>query len=279
MSRIEEALEKAAKMRGTEGKAVKGPGAPLAFPQAPLHVYQHPLPNERLKVKNPLLVSITAPQTSVAEEYRKLKSLLVKITTADRFRNTLMVTSALAGEGKSITAINLAVSLAQEFDHTVLLVDADLRKPSIHKYFGFEPKLGLADCLARGADVGDALVKTGIGKLSILPYGKKSESPGELFSSSKMKNLMAEIKGRYPDRYVIVDTPPVLLFAETRTISTLMDGVVFVVKERAADLKDVNNALAALEKNSLLGIVYNEAVNESHNGHYHDYYQHKQYAW
>jgi exopolysaccharide/PEP-CTERM locus tyrosine autokinase len=276
MSRIEEALEKAAKMRGTESRPT---GAPLAVASAPLHVYQQPMPNERLKVKNPLIVSVTAPQTSVAEEYRKLKSLLVKLTYEDNFKNTLMVTSAFAGEGKSITAINLAVSLAQEYDHTVLLVDADLRKPSIHRYFGFEPKVGLTDCLTRGVDVGETLIKTGIGKLSILPYGKKAENPGELFSSSKMKNLVAEIKGRYPDRYVIIDTPPVLLFAETRIIGTLVDGTVFVVKEGAAGLKDVNDALTALDRKKLLGIVYNDAVSDSLNGHYHDYYQHKQYAW
>jgi len=281
MSRIEEALEKAAKMRGTDGNAAMGkvPGSPLAVAQGSVHAYQQPMPNERLKVKNPLVVSVTAPQTSVAEEYRKLKSLLVKLTKADRFRNTLMVTSAFASEGKSITAINLAVSLAQEFDHTVLLVDADLRKPSIHKYFGFEPKLGLTDCLTRGIDVGETLIKTGIGKLSILPYGKKVENPGELFSSLKMKSLIAEIKSRYPDRYIIIDTPPVLLFAETRTVSAIVDGIVFVVKEGAASVKEVNDALTALDKSNLLGIVYNETVNENFNGHYHDYYQHKQYAW
>lgn len=276
MSRIEEALEKAAKMRGSESKPA---AAPLAVATTPVHVYQQPLPNERLKVKNPLLVSVTAPQTSVAEEYRKLKSLLVKLTNGDRFKNTLMVTSAFAGEGKSITAINLAISLAQEFDHTVLLVDADLRKPSIHRYFGFEPKLGLTDCLTRGVDVSEALVKSGIGKLSILPYGRKAESPSELFSSSRMKSFIGEIKSRYPDRYVIIDTPPVLLFSETRTIGTLMDGIVFVVKEGAAGLKDVNDALAALDRGRMLGIVYNEAVNDRLNGQYHGYYQQKQYSW
>lgn len=277
MSRIEEALEKAAKMRVNESapRPSSGTLAPLTKAAVPEHVYPQLKQSEKLKVKNPLVVSVTSPQTSVAEEYRKLKSLLVKVTKSDKFNNTLMVTSAIAGEGKSLTALNLAVSLAQEFDHTVLLVDADLRKPSIHKYLGFEPKVGLSECLMNGVDVGSALVKTGIGKLTILPHGRKIDNPGELFSSSKMKNLLTELKNRYPDRYIIVDTPPVLLFAETHSLSTIVDGIVFVVKEGATSLPEVNDALAALDRKKVLGIVYNQAVNQSLNSHYHDYYQQK----
>ena len=279
MSRIEEALEKAAKMRGPDTSLPRRPLAPLSAAPDPEHKYLQPGQNEKMKVRNPLVVSVTGPQTSVAEEYRKLKSLVVKLTKGENFKNTLMVTSSIAGEGKSLTAINLAVSLAQEFDHTVLLVDADLRKPSIHKYLGFEPKLGLSDCLTDGVDVGKALVKTGIGKLSILAHGKTVQNPGELFSSSKMKSLIEELKNRYPDRYIIIDTPPVLLFAETRTISTIVDSILFVVREGTTSLGEVNDALASLDRKSLLGVVYNQAVNESLNSYYHDYYHHKQYAW
>lgn len=281
MSRIEEALEKAAKMRSSDSDAgnQRRPLAPLSVAPSPEHIYPQLKQSEKLTVKNPLVVTATGPHTPVAEEYRKLKSLVVKLTKADNFKNTLMVTSAIASEGKSLTAINLAVSLAQEFDHTVLLVDADLRKPALHKYLGFEPKFGLSECLISGVDVGDALIKTGLGKLSILPHGKPVDNPGELFSSSKMKNLIHELKNRYTDRYIIIDTPPVLLFAETRSISTIVDGIVFVVKEGASSINDVNDALGSIDKKNLLGVVYNQAVNETLNSYYHNYYQHKKYAW
>jgi len=268
MSRIEEAMEKAAKMRENQYEAAAGTPKPSS---PPVHI-PPAAPKEQLKVANQLLVAANDPLTPVAEEYRKLKSILVRLTKGETFRNMLMVTSSINNEGKSITALNLALALAQEYDYTVLLVDADLRKPSLHSYLGIEQQKGLSECLLDGLDVKDALVNTGIGRLSLLPAGRQVSNPTEIFSSQKSKDFFLEIKDRYHDRYVIIDSPPVLPFAETRSLNCVVDGVVVVVKEGAVPLKHVSETLECLKGGEILGLVFNEASVENHSGH-NNYYR------
>jgi exopolysaccharide/PEP-CTERM locus tyrosine autokinase len=156
------------------------------------------------------------------------------MTRREPFKNVLLVTSSVGGEGKSITAANLALSLARDYDHSVLLIDADTRKPSLHTLLNVKPGIGLSDCVADNVDVGSALVKVGNDNLKFLPSGRKIENPVELFSSQKMEKLIAEMKCRYSDRHIIIDSPPVLLFAETKMLSALVDGIIFVVREGRA---------------------------------------------
>lgn len=194
----------------------------------------------------------------VAEQYRKLKTWLLKLTKND-FRNLIMITSAVSGEGKSVTAANLAITMAEELNQTVLLVDADLRRPSLQDYLKIGESIGITDCLADGADAGKAIIKTAIPKLSFLGAGRKVKNPAELLSSSRMRELLGELKQRYHDRYVIIDTPPVLPFAETQVLGQLVDGVLFVVREGMTTLVGVSDALESLHGAELLGIVYNDA--------------------
>jgi exopolysaccharide/PEP-CTERM locus tyrosine autokinase len=250
MSRIEEALAKAGQEHATRKAPPLRRGAP---PNGPL-----PAQGEigTVHAPEPNLVVVNTPFSPEAEEYRKLKEALVKRTRGEEFRNLLMVSSPGSGDGKSITAINLAASLAQEYDHTVLLVDADLRGPSCHRYLGHEPRAGLSDCLVDGLDPGEALINTGIGRLSFLPAGKSIPNPGEVFASNMMKNLVREMKERYPERYVIIDTPPVLPFAETRSLSHHVDGILLVVREEKTSVDEMEAAVTALGSN-VLGLVYN----------------------
>lgn len=267
MSRIEEALEKASTLRG-------GP-IPVASVAKSFSRSRHfppPPPDEAIKIQNPLLVTACDPHTPAAEEYRKLKSIIVKLTTGDRFRNTLMVTSSIGNEGKSVTALNLAMSLAQEYDHTVMLVDADLRKPSIHQYLGIEKRAGLTECLLDGMDIKDVLIKTGIGRLSVLQAGRGVKNPAEIFSSQKFRNFFLEMKNRYHDRYIIIDTPPVLPFAESRSLCPLVDGVVLVVKEGAVTLDSISETIQCLGGTDVLGIVYNGVTQDQLVEH--RYYRH-----
>ena len=202
MSRIEEALEKAAKMRLESNFEV------ISEITAPKIHLQPQMTTPGITITNQLLVTVNDPHTQAAEEYRKLKSVIVKLTKEGPFLNLLMVTSSVGGEGKSLTSLNLALSLAQEFDHTVLLVDADIRKPTIHSYLGIENSAGLTDCLLEEVDVKDALIQTGIGKLSFLPAGRSVPNPAEVFTSQRMRDFFLEMKNRYNDRYIIIDTPP-----------------------------------------------------------------------
>lgn len=214
-----------------------------------------------LKVDTRLMPTLMEPHSAVAEQYRKLKSRIVQATRGEHFSNVLMVTSAAAGEGKSLTATNLAICMAHEFDLTVLLVDADLRRPSIHRYLGFEQTLGLSDCLQDGVDLGEAIVRTDLERLSVLPAGREVAKPLELFGSRKMHNLIKEVKNRYNDRYVIIDTPPILPFAETRPLAHLVDGVIFVVQEGMTPKDGVTQAIEVLKGCPILGLVLNASTN------------------
>lgn len=283
MSRIEKAIEMAAKKR-RDAVSVPPPasGAPVAAPPVtetaagPENTYYEtrhevfasvPPPT----IRNPFLVTATGETGPASEQYRKLKSAIVKLAQLGRFDKSLMVTSAIGGEGKTLTSINLAITLAQEFDHTVLLVEADIRRPTIMKYMEMEAPVGLTDCVLDGIDVGDVLIKTGIGKLSVLPAGRMVPNPVELFSSNRMQNLLLEIKNRYPDRYVIVDTTPLLPFAEPQFIANVVGGVIFVVREGYTSMDKATKALGLLKNHNLLGVVCN-GVSQVHSGGKYGYY-------
>ena len=283
MSRIEEALAKAAKLRTQQSVTKDLIAQPHSEPAStseknvseqqpsttsPLYPQVDPI-----SLKNETLVSATEPQSPMAEEYRKLKEMLIKLTKQDQTHNTLMVTSAMVGEGKTTTALNLAISMAQEYDHTVLLIDADLRRPSVERYLDLGTRPGLSDCLLDNTSIRDVLVKTGIGKLMILPAGRIVSNPGELFSSKKMRDLIREMKHRYADRYIIIDTPPVLPFAETRTMSRIVDGVVMIIKAGLSSLENIQDAINAMHGANILGLVYNQATLDTLNSSYAYYYK------
>jgi exopolysaccharide/PEP-CTERM locus tyrosine autokinase len=265
MSKIEEALEKAAKLRESASLKKTPPFREINRDVKPV------------EVKNPYVVTITQPDSPIAEEYKKLKSIIIR-QTKENFLNTIMVTSAIDNEGKTLTAVNLAVSLAQEIDHSILLIDADLRKPMIHEYFGVTTKYGLLEYLTQDIDVSEILIKTGIGNLVIIPAGQKSKNPVELLSSEKMKSLVNELKHRYIDRYVILDTPPLLPFAESIAICSYVDGVVFVVREGYAQLKAIDEAIGLVKDMNILGIVFNSVSNENLDKHYYSRYRRYYYG-
>jgi exopolysaccharide/PEP-CTERM locus tyrosine autokinase len=263
MSRIEDALARAAGMQsGLHSKGNRGGVSGIV--RAPMG---EPVSIGRARLSEETMVVINEPLSPMAEEYRKLKETLVKMTKRDRFDNLIAVTSSIAGEGKSTASINLAASLAGEYDHTVLLVDADLRRPTVHKYLGLAAGKGLSDCMREGLDMGELLIKTGIGKLSVLPAGTPIPNPVELFSSDAMRDLFREMKTRYGDRYIIIDTPPVLPFAETRSVASIVDGVILVVREGMPSLDQVVESIDALDQ-KVLGIVYNGAHLQSRSSYY-----------
>ena len=258
MSRIEQALEKAIKIRESAAVPISGLDSHRESAKKP-----SPLPAFHIKesIINPILVDrhivcITDPDSPASEQYRKLRARILARTKQD-FQNTIMVTSADVGEGKSITSINFAVALAREIDHTVLLVDADMRKPSIHKYLGIKTDRGLSDYLSGQVELSDVLINTGLGRLVLLPAGNACSNPAELLSSNRMKELVKEMKHRYADRYIVIDTPPVLVSADAISMSNHVDGVIFVVQAAKTSEKTVKKAINLLKGATMLGIVYN----------------------
>lgn len=260
MSRIEKALEKAASLRKIPEDVESRPPFEHKVVEAPASSSEHLLTASPLKVSNRMLAALREKNDVVAEEYNKLRSLVVKLTKGERFHNTLMVTSTMSGEGKTLTALNLAIALAKEYDHTVLLVDTDLRRPSVHKFLGIKPKKGLIQCLKEGLPLNEVLIKTGIGKLVVLPAGGTLDDPVEFLSSNRMKELVLELKSRYPDRYVIFDTPPMLHFADAQVLKESIDATLFVVRHRMAKVQHVKKIIRDLQDANLLGVVYNDII-------------------
>ncbi|NLC71461.1 MAG: polysaccharide biosynthesis tyrosine autokinase [Desulfuromonadaceae bacterium] len=289
MSRLENAIEKALKNRQEEIDSSRvavpsdSPGPPISMPPEFLSGSSEGkgerdklLAGEPLKVSHPHLLVNQGDFRFLAEEYKKLKTVLMQMTRGEKFRNVLMMTSTVSGEGKTLTALNLGICLAQGMDHTALVVDADLRKPRVHEYLGLsssEP--GLIQCLSEDYPLEKALVKTGIGKLVVLPSGGTVANPVDLLSSKRMKEFVRELKGRYPDRYVLFDTTPILSFAESQYLASVMDGVIFVVREEKAKVNQVKMALELLKKtNNLLGVVYNDShlISKHDDNYYYSYY-------
>jgi protein-tyrosine kinase len=266
MSRIENALEKAVRLHDRKHEI------PQEFERSADAVEAlHPL----FVPKNPLIVTLTDPDSPAAEEYRKLKAMVIKLTQEDARRTVIMITSANSGEGKSLTSINLAISLAQEVSHSALLIDADLRRPSLAAYLGITTECGLVECLRDGASASSVIISTGIPKLDILPAGTSVKNPVELLSSPKMKSMIVELKRQAPERYIIIDAPPTLPFAETQLVSMLVDGVLFVVKEGGTTVQDLQDSLEILKGTKVLGIAFNnvDVSSQGMSNRYRHYYQ------
>ena len=193
------------------------------------------------------------------EFYRVLRTHILQQTGGKG--NTVMVTSANPGEGKTITAINLAFTFAREFKQTALLVDCDLKRQQIHERMGFTSEKGLVDYLIDDAPISDLMVWPGVEKLTVISGGNTVKDSSELLGSLGMKNLVMDMKNRYPDRYVFFDVPPLLTCADSLAFAPLVDYVLIVVQAGKTSLQDVNRALKLLPSEKILGLVMNRQQN------------------
>jgi len=202
------------------------------------------------------LVSLLEPQSFEAEQFKHLRTNIL-FPVSGKLPRSIMVTSAVPGEGKSFVASNLAVSIAQNIDEHVLLVDCDIRKPTIHNNFGFDDVAGLSEYLSKGTSLSSLLLKTEINKLTILPGGIPPENPSELVSSNQMSKLLKEVNSRYSDRYIIIDSPPPHLTSETSVIARQVDGILIVVKAGSTGRELVEELLEMMGKEKIIGVVVN----------------------
>lgn len=199
------------------------------------------------------IVTPDAPRSQVADEFRVIKRPLImnafgKGASSIRHGNLVMVTSAFPGEGKTFCSINLAMSIAMELDTTVLLVDADVAKPSVLSTLGLPMKAGLLDVLSDPSlDLGDVLLRTDIERLSLLPSGTQHPRATELLASDAMSRLLDEMARRYSDRIIVFDSPPLLVTTESRVLASHMGQVVVVVEAERTNHAHVKQALATIE--------------------------------
>jgi exopolysaccharide/PEP-CTERM locus tyrosine autokinase len=223
-------------------------------------------------------VTPEAATSQIAEEFRVIKRPIIRNALGQgparvKNGNMVMVTSALPAEGKTFTSLNLALSIATEVDSTVLLVDGDVAHPSIPALLGAPHGPGLLDLLTRDdLDFSDALVKTNIEKLSLLPAGSRHRRSTELLASEQMASLLREIGSRYPDRIIIFDSPPLLATTEARVLAGNMGQIVMVVAADSTSQHALNQALATIEACEVVMMVLNKA-SRTDVGAYYGYYQ------
>lgn len=173
--------------------------------------------------------------------------------------NTLAITAPTEGAGKSLVAANLAVSMAMEGNQSVLLVDMDLRKPSIHRYFGFEPECSIHDYLDGTAGVAEMLVHPGIPRLVLLPGRRNILNSSEQLSSPLVRNLVKELKVRYESRIVIFDLPPALISDEVMVFLPYVDCSLLVIESGKNTPREVEKAIEVMGNSPLLGTVLNKS--------------------
>jgi capsular exopolysaccharide synthesis family protein len=173
--------------------------------------------------------------------------------------NSILVTSPNPGEGKTTTAINLAVSISRKVDRTVLLVDGNIRKPTIHRYMGLDDTMGLGDYLLGRAGIPELLVNPGMEKLVILSGGTPLTNSLELLSSPRMEAPAEEMKARYRDRIIIFDSSCLPAYADAQALSGYVDGVLLVVESEKTAAKDLEKALEFLTGRRIIGTVLNKA--------------------
>ncbi|OIJ40359.1 XrtA-associated tyrosine autokinase [Massilia timonae] len=225
------------------------------------------------------MVTAAGGRTNLLEEFRIIKRPLLKRAFAERGpkdnpANLIMITSSLPGEGKTYCAINLAMSIAMELDHTVLLVDADVARPSVLRTLGLPAQRGLMDILVDDAlQLPDVILRTNVDTLALLPAGATSNAATELLASSTMAAMLTELANRYPDRVIIFDSPPLMLTTEARVLASHMGQIVVVVEAQTTTQHAVKESLQQLEGMSNVNLVYNKTrdipgIEETYDYHY-----------
>ena len=278
MSRIQEILAKAER-EGTAGRvAAARPSAaapaaapaaaaavepallrPRAFAQADLTAPAPPAAPPAIRTASatvhPSLVTAIDPHSAAAEQYRAIRTRLILRDETAPLR-TIAVTSPSPGDGKSVTAANLALAMAQELQRNVVLVDANLRNPGVHSLFAVDAVPGFAEVLTGRATLEDALIYLPEFRLTLLPGGTPPEYPTELLGSTAMRRALDALGHRF-DR-IVIDLPAVTPVADVGTVTPMLDGVLMVVRAGYTQRPTLDQALAAIEPEKVLGVVLNE---------------------
>lgn len=297
MSIVEKALKKLQASGGTPPRAEVhryGSSPPVGRVVA-VEVPASPLPRDpalRRPIGNPAKKILIDPdalrrsglmppehqQQELSHQYRTLKRPLIRKAFDAEARATspdapspraIMVASALPGEGKTFTAINLALSLALEKDHGVLLVDGDAPKPHVSETFGLQDEPGLLNVITDPRmPIESVVLQTSVPGLSILPVGRRTETATEHLASARMRQLLKQLEDLDPYGLVVVDSPPILLTSEARVMASLFGQVVLVVRAGSTPQEAVTEAIGILGEGPRVGLVLNQAIHENQSGTY-----------
>jgi len=204
----------------------------------------------------------------VAEQFKVLRTLLFNRTRPKGW-STVQITGFDSGEGKSLVAVNLAISIARDSRQTTLLVDLDFRNPSIHTLLGLGPSVpGLVSFFAGLKGLEELLINPGIEKLTVLPAGGRVLQAPELMGSPKMEALVGELKERYKDRYIIFDTPPMLGFPDALVFSEYVDSIILVARAGHTSRISVEKTVDLVPRDKVLGLIFNDVKPKDLDGEY-----------
>lgn len=266
VDRLEKALQKAREEReaATAGTAVAAPPPAQQTVAATetRRTRQFVLPADALEQNRVVARMAHSPNADI---FRILRTKVLRHLT-DSHLTTVAVTSPNHGEGKTTIAVNLALSLALDVKQTVLLVDLDLRDPSVHRWLGIDPEFGLSDYFQNDTPLADCLVDLGIERLKILPVHRPLEFSSEALGTPKMAKLAKELKTRYPDQIVIYDMPPLLAQDDVIAFLPHVDSVLMVVREGMTHAGDVRQCMNALAGANMIGTVLNNAAERLSSG-------------
>jgi non-specific protein-tyrosine kinase len=272
MSKLKKALEKAKEARGDYTQSPLSrvlPAAPLEqtdtertpqerfMPFKPLYTTTKVIKCESSFLKKNRIMPVCTEKG--ADQVKILRTQILQ-SLSDEGRNTLLVTSANPGEGKTLTAINLAISFSHQTNRTVLLVDGDIRKPTIDKYLGLSEGPGLSDYLIGKADIADILINPGMERIVVLPGGRPLTNSAELLGSPRMGSLLKELKEKYQDRFIIIDAAPVLTSADPLVLSSIVDGILIVVESEKTKREDIKKVFEMMQNKPIIGTVFNKAI-------------------
>jgi protein-tyrosine kinase len=215
------------------------------------------------------LVAALAPTSLAAEQYRSLRTRLKQAEGTKNVRS-ILITSPAKGDGKSLTAANLALTMAQEFQQRILVVDGDLRRPALHRLFGLADGPGLADALMNIAELDRALVSLPEYHVTVLPAGVPPSHPAELLGSSTMRRVLDTLRTRF-DR-ILIDMPPVAPLADVHILAPMVDGLLMIVRAGITPKPAIERALSGLDQSKVLGLVLNESGGEATDGYNYEGY-------
>jgi Mrp family chromosome partitioning ATPase len=217
----------------------------------------------RLLARN-LVIGAEASR-EVCSAYNLLRTQIIR-RLREKEWNTVAITSPSRASGNTLTAINLAISIAQDLSHTVLLVELDFVDPSFHKILGFEQRHGIVDHLLYDVPILEILLNLGVDRLVVIPAGSPVTNSSELLSSPKMSRFVAELKLRYRHRIVLFDLPSVLAIDDAMAFSKFVDCVLLVVEEGETRVSEVRRAIDCLGSTNVLGVALNRSIHGENDG-------------
>lgn len=257
MEQIERALQKSREQRRATVQSRNGAVARTSQAPTPSHTQTRCITLTPTVLDTHRVVTATVHHP-VTDVFRSLRAQVLQALNV-RGKTTIGITSANHGEGKTLTAVNLAIAMAMDVNHNVLLVDADLRSPGVAKCLGLEPTLGISDYLTGTATIADCLIHPRIERLTVLPAKDRIGNSAELLTSPQMVDLARELKARYADRLIVYDLPPILTVGDAIGFLPSIDATLLVVRDGATRVADLNRALEMLGGHSLIGTVLNAA--------------------